>query len=141
MALPKFLEVFLPSRYNTSAMDVHNKYDKRVIIEEISNRGKTEHIKWLLKTYGTRELKQVLCDPTRGFWREKKLRYWANRLDVKIPKPLFDAAIFSLRPRPEVFKNYIRYMYKKGKIPKRTLKLWKDLGLSYSFMKDTKKIA
>lgn len=135
MALPKFLEPFLPS-YDISQMNLKDRYDKKLIIEAILNQGTMKEIKWLFKTYSLREIKNVLRDPGRGCWNERALNYWTKIFDIKIPKLIYDVAIFSLCPRPKLIMRYFNYLKKKGKIPKETLKIWR---MTEKLEKKTKK--
>ena len=123
MALPKFLQVFLPS-YDISKMDLRNPYDKKLIIEAILNRGEMKDVKWLFKTYSKREIKNVLRDPSRGCWRERSLNYWTNVLDVKLPDIVYKVAILSLHPDVSLLKRYFNYLKKQGKISRETLEAW-----------------
>lgn len=124
MALPKFLESFLPS-YDISKMELRDPYDKKLIIEAVLNRGAVKDIKWLFRTYNTREIKNVIGHPRRGCWQERKLNYWTKVLDVKIPELIYKVAIMSLTPRPKLMQRYFNYLKRKGKVPKETLKSWR----------------
>jgi len=115
--LPKFLQVFLPS-YDISVMDLRNKDDKKLIIEAILNRGEMKDVKWLFKTYSTREIKNVLRNPSRGCWRDRSLNYWTKILDVKLPEIVHQVAILSLHPDVNLMKRYFNYLKKRGKVPK-----------------------
>lgn len=126
MSLPKFLEPFLPSRFDTKEMDLRDPGDKWDIIEQVLNRGDIELIKWLFKTYTVREIKRVIEKPTRGFWDRSSLDLWLKALNVKLPKIIYEVAIFSLDPRPKIAMRYFNYLKRKGKVPKRTLKIWEQ---------------
>ncbi len=105
MALPKFLQTFLPS-YKISRMDLKNPYDKKLIIEAVLNRGNMKDLKWLFKVYNLREIKQVVKKPSRGVWRERALNYWLKIFDIKLPKIIYRTAIKSLRPDPKIMRRY-----------------------------------
>ena len=124
MPLPKFLEPFLPS-FDISKMDLKNPYDKKLIIEAILNRGTIKDIKWLFRTYSIREIKNVISHPRRGCWQERKLNYWTKVLDVQVPKLIYEVAIMSLCPKPQLIKRYFNYLKREGKVPKETLKSWR----------------
>lgn len=126
MALPKFLQVFLPP-YDIIKMDLRDSYDKKLIIEAILNRGEIKDVKWLFRTYGVHEIKNVVKNPSRGCWREKALNYWTKVLDVKVPKVIYQVAIMSLYPDIKLLKRYFNYLKKRGKISKSTLKRWRML--------------
>ena len=126
MALPKFLIPFLPS-YNISKMDLKDPYDKKLIIEAVLNRGTIKDIKWLFRTYSMSEIKSIIRNPRRGCWQERKLNYWTKILDIKPPKIIYDVAIFSLQPRPKLITRYFNYLKRKGKVPKETLRAWREI--------------
>jgi len=126
MPLPKFLEPFLPS-YDISKMNLRDRYDKKLIIEAILNQGTMKEIKWLFKTYSLREIKNVLRNPHRGCWDRRVLNYWTKIFDIKLPKIIYDVAIFSLEPRPKLIMRYFNYLKRKGRVPKETLKAWREI--------------
>jgi hypothetical protein len=126
MSLPKFLEPFLPS-YDISKMDLKNPHDKKLIIEAVLNQGTMKEIKWLFRTYSLREIKNVLKNPSRGCWDARVLNYWTKIFDIKIPKIIYDVAIFSLEPRPKLIMRYFNYLKRKGKVPKETLRVWREI--------------
>ena len=139
MPLPKFLEPYLPS-YDISKMDLKNPFDKKLIIEVVLNQGPMEKIKWLFKTYSVREIKNVLRNPRRGCWDTRVLNYWTKIFDIKIPKLIYDVAIFSLAPRPELMRRYFNYLKRKGKVPKETLKAWREIDKIEKLVKSQKDI-
>ena len=106
--LPKFLENFLSS-YDISKMDLYNPEDKREIITQILNYGDEKDIIWLFKTYDIAEIKEVISHPMRGCWQERALIYWTKILDIKLPKIIYETAIFSLNLRPKLMENYFQY--------------------------------
>lgn len=126
MPLPKFLEPFLPS-YDISKMDLYDPADKREIIIAILNQGDEKDLKWLLKTYSLKDIKEVLRDPGRGIWFRDVLYYWTKILNIKLPRIVFEAAIFDLNPRPKLIMRYFNYLKRKGRIPKETLKIWQEI--------------
>lgn len=107
MSLPKFLQSYLPS-YNLSQMDLNNPDDKREIITQILNYGDKRDIIWLFKTYNQSEIKKNILKPLRGYWQEKPLNYWLKISNLKIPKILYQVALFSLNPRPKLMRKYFR---------------------------------
>jgi len=126
MKLPKFLKAYLPS-YDISKMDLENPSYKKLIIEAILNQGGMKEIKWLFRTYNKREIKNVLKNPRRGCWDARVLNYWTRILDIKIPKIIYDVAIFSLIPKPKLIMRYFNYLKRMGKVPKETLKFWREV--------------
>ncbi len=107
MPLPKFLQNFLPS-YDISKMDLYDPWDKREIITQILNFGDKKDIIWLFKNYNLTEIKKIISQPMRGFWQERALNYWTKFLNLRLSKIVYQAAIFSLRPRPELMSQYFR---------------------------------
>lgn len=126
MALPKFLQFFLPS-YDISEMDLHDPYDKKLIIEAVLNRGTTKDIKWLFKTYSLREIKNVLRNPSRGCWDARVLNFWTKIFKIKIHPIVYEMAILDLNPNPEKWKRWLNFIKKRA--DKETLKRWKELGV------------
>lgn len=96
MAVPKFLQSALWS-YDVRRLDPQE--DRRYVIEQILNHGTWQQLKWLLKTYTTREIKQVLRNPSRGIWHDDVFNYWEKIWNVKVPKAARERALFSLEPR------------------------------------------
>jgi len=126
MSLPKWLQAYLPS-YDISKMDLHNPADKRETIISILNQGDEKDINWLFKTYSFKEIKAVIRNPGRGIWFEDVLYYWTKILNIKLPKIIFEAAVFSLEPRPKLIMKYFNYLKRRGEIPKRTLESWEEI--------------
>jgi len=120
-------------------MDLKNPFDKKLIIEVVLNQGPMEKIKWLFKTYSVREIKNVLRNPRRGCWDTRVLNYWTKIFDIKIPKLIYDVAIFSLAPRPELMRRYFNYLKRKGKVPKETLKAWREIDKIEKLVKSQKR--
>lgn len=126
MALPKFLQFFLPS-YDISKMELHDPYDKKLIIEAVLNRGDTSDIKWLFRTYKLREIKNVIKNPSRGCWDARVLNFWTKIFGIKIHPVIYEMAILDLNPNPEKQKRWFNFIKKRA--DKETLKRWKELGL------------
>ena len=126
MALPKFLQSFLPS-YDISKMDLRDPYDKKLIIEAVLNRGTMKDIIWLFKTYSVREIKNVLRHPQRGCWDARVLNYWTKFFGIKLPPIIYEMAIFNLNPQPEKWEKWLRYIIRNAS--KETRKRWQELGL------------
>lgn len=115
MPLPKFLQSYLPS-YNLSQMDLNNPDDKREIITQVLNYGDKRGIIWLFKNYNQLEIKKNILKPLRGYWQEKSLNYWLKISNLKIPKILYQVALFSLNPRPKLMKKYFQKVKNLNKI-------------------------
>lgn len=111
MALPKFLQPYLPS-YDISKIDLRDPTVKREIITQILNYGDKKDVLWLFRTYTPREIKWVISNPKRGCWQERALNYWTKIFNVKLHKVFYEAAILSLHPRPELMRRYFKLKQK-----------------------------
>lgn len=114
MALPKFLQTCLWS-YDISKMDPHDPSDKELIIQQVLNHGGSEALQWLFKTYKEEDIVKVVKNPRRGMWLPRVLNYWTKVLGVQVPKIIYEAALFSLHPRPALMGKYFKYMEKHKK--------------------------
>lgn len=126
MPLPKFLEPFLPS-YDISKMDLRDPSDKKLIIEAVLNEGAMKEIRWLFKTYGTKEIKNVLRNPSRGCWDARALNYWAKIFNIKTHPIIYEAAIIDLAPNAAKWHRWFNFAKKQAS--KATIQKWKELGL------------
>ena len=126
MPLPKFLESFLPS-YDISKMDLHNSYDKKLIIEAVLNYGTTKDIKWLFRTYSQREIKNVLRNPSRGCWQARVLNFWTKFFNIKVHPVVYEMAILDLNPNLEKWQRWFNFIKKKAS--QETLARWRNMGL------------
>jgi len=111
MALPKFLQSYLPS-YDISEMDLGRPEDKEEIITQILNYGSKKEILWLFSTYHLKEIKEVISHPKRGCWQERALNYWTKVFNIKLPRIIYEVAIFSLQPRPKLMRRYFKFKRK-----------------------------
>ena len=102
MSVPRFLQPYLAS-YNLSLLSL--KGDRDIIITQVLNSGDAEAIRWLLKFYTNKEIKEVLEKPTRGMWFRQSLSYWLKIYDVKISKSSFEISILDLNPRPRIYEK------------------------------------
>ncbi|MEA3464007.1 MAG: hypothetical protein U9R14_02960 [Patescibacteria group bacterium] len=98
MAIPKFLQSALWS-YNLENMDINNKADKRIIIEQILNFGTWKQLKWLINNCSWREIKQIIKNPSPGLWMEDSLNYWLIFFGIKLSNAKKEKAIFNLWPK------------------------------------------
>ena len=126
MALSKFLQPFLPS-YDISKMDLHDRYDKKLIIEAVLNQGTTKEIKWLFKTYGIQEIKNVIKNPSRGCWDARVLNFWTKFFGIKIHPIIYEMAILDLNPNLEKRERWFKFIRKNAS--KETKKRWQELGI------------
>lgn len=101
MALPKFLQSYLPS-YDLSLLDKDNAAVKREIITQVLNTGDDQAIRWLFKNCSLKEIKKVLHSPQRGCWFKDSLNYWTKILAVKIPPSARQKAVLELCPKENV---------------------------------------
>ncbi len=90
LRLPKSLNSILWS-YDLKNLSLER--DKEIIITQVLNYGLWDDIKWLLKTYGEDEIKEVVANPGRGRWWKKVLNFWVKILDIEIKKEVFENAI------------------------------------------------
>jgi len=111
MALPKFLQTYLPS-YDISKMDLHHPEDRQEIITQILNYGGRKDVLWLFRTYNPEEIKEVISHPKRGCWQERALNYWTKVFNIKLPRIIYEVAIFSLQPRPKLMARYFKFKQK-----------------------------
>lgn len=106
MALPKFLQPYLPS-YDLAKMDL--KQDKEIIITQVLNLGDDKAITWLFKSYAIADIKKVIQNPKRGMWHKKSLTYWQKIFDVKIDKTKKELASINLNhPSPALYKEFFK---------------------------------
>jgi hypothetical protein len=96
--IPSFLQSALWS-YDLSKMEVKDKSDKRIIIEQVLNYGTWEQVKWVTKNYSRKEIKDIVKSPSRGIWMDDALNYWLTLLNMKMPRPKRERALFSLDPK------------------------------------------
>ena len=108
--LPRFLQPILWS-YDISKMNTED--DKDIIIEQILNYGAEEELKWLIKTYRDRDIRNVLSHPSRGNWFPDVLNYWLNILNIKLDKDDYELAIRDLCPSPKRRKLIWRLLSKR----------------------------
>lgn len=95
MALPKFLQSALWS-YDLTKMNIKNKTDRKIIVEQILNHGTWKQLKWLRNQYSDKILKEIIQNPSRGIWHFDALNYWQIILGIKLPKQKIKRALFSL---------------------------------------------
>ncbi len=95
MPLPKFLQSALWS-YDISKMSPRKSRD--LIITQVLNHGNEKQLKWLFKTYTKEEIKEVVKNPWRGMWMKSVLNYWLMIFELKIPKHIYEKALFHLEP-------------------------------------------
>lgn len=111
MALPRFLQTYLPS-YNLTGLNL--KRDKDIIITPILDHGDTEAVRWLCSVYNLSDIKAVVKNPIRGMWFRPSLSYWKNILGIKIPKQKFELAILNLDPKPS---RYLKEFFERNVAP------------------------
>lgn len=88
--LPEFLQPCFPS-YDLDKLSMET--DKKLIITSILNKGEQKALDWLLKTYSTKEIKNTIKKPARGFWQKSVLKYWLNIFNFRLPEKIFQKAI------------------------------------------------
>lgn len=102
--LPKFLQSALWS-YDLAAFDLNNPFDKKLIIEQVLNFGTEEQVSWVLNNYSKDEIRNALKNPRRGMWYPESLNYWAQVVNVKIGRDVYERAIKNIYPSAQVFKH------------------------------------
>lgn len=95
--LPPFLQSALWS-YDLKKFDPKESGDKRIIISNILNHGTDQQVRWLLKNYSTREIKNVLKKPHRGSWWKESLNYWVKIFDLHLNPKDYAQAIQNIYP-------------------------------------------
>ena len=95
MALPKFLQPYLPS-YNLSQLRHDFPGVKEEIITQILNTGDDRAIRWLFTNYNLNEIKEAIKHPKKGVWFKNSLNYWAKILNIKTSPSSYKKAIFNL---------------------------------------------
>ena len=96
--LPKFLQSALWS-YDLNGLDLKNKADKRIVIEQILNYGNEKQLEWVLKNCSKNEIQEVIKNPKRGIWLEKALNLWSGFYQVRISEDKYQKAIMRLEPK------------------------------------------
>lgn len=96
MGVPSFLQSAL---WSIDVRTIDLKKDKHYIIEQVLNYGTWEQLKWLLKTYSVREIKQVFRHPSRGVWHDDVFNYWETLYHINVSKTARKRALFSLKPQ------------------------------------------
>ena len=126
MYLQKFLQTNLPP-CDISEKNAESSFNKQEIIATTLNQGDKKDLAWLFSTYRLNEIKAVVRNPGRGFWSRDALYCWTRVLSIKLPKVVFEAAIFDLNPRPNLMQRYFNYLKRMGKVSKTTLRIWKEI--------------
>ncbi len=74
--------------------------NKKILITQIFNRGDVKDIRWALRSYPRRVLKDCVENPLRGVWDEKSLNLFTGFFRVKLPKKRREASIQSIMLQP-----------------------------------------
>lgn len=89
-ALPKAIFQCLWS-YDPRSVDL--RADKELIIIQVLNFGSWQDLQWLLKQYSLGDIRAVVASPRRGRWTRQTLNYWTLKLNLRLPKPIYQRAV------------------------------------------------
>lgn len=96
MALPKFLQPYLPSydvtKFDKDAPGVFNE-----IVTQVLNLGDDKAVAWIFDNYTLGEIKNVVKNPQRGVWNEESLNYWKKILKISKVSD-YEKAILNINP-------------------------------------------
>jgi len=96
MALPKFLQPYIPS-YDISDIDKNSPGVSGEIITQVLNLGDDKAVSWVFDNYTLDEIRNVVKRPQKGVWNEESLNYWKEILKIgKVSD--YKAAIINIRP-------------------------------------------
>ncbi|KKR63681.1 hypothetical protein A2210_00480 [Candidatus Woesebacteria bacterium RIFOXYA1_FULL_40_18] len=96
MALPKFLQPYLPS-YDVTKLDKDAPSVSREIITQVLNLGDDRAVRWVFDNYTLDKIRNAVKNPQRGVWNEESLNYWSQVLKIeKIEN--YDQAILNMNP-------------------------------------------
>lgn len=95
MALPKYLQPYLPS-YNISQLQPYDSEVKKEIITQILNVGDDRAVHWVFTNYSLDEIKGAIQNPQKGIWFKNSLNYWTKILKIKIAPSAYKKATFNL---------------------------------------------
>ncbi|MDP3988804.1 MAG: hypothetical protein Q8P93_01055 [bacterium] len=63
--------------YDINQIDLKKRDHRIVLIKNVLNHGTMNAIIWLLQTFDTAELRQVITASSRSEWNEKSLALWS----------------------------------------------------------------
>ena len=69
-----------------------------LVITQVLNRGTLEAVRWIIRLYGMRAIRNVVKNPRRGLWFPSTLQFWLTFFRMSIKPSLFEAALFSVVP-------------------------------------------
>lgn len=92
MSLPKYLAPYLAS-YDLEMLDL--KKNKEIIITEILNKGDSQALKWLIKNYPEKDIKNTISNPINGSWFKSVLKYWLRIFTINLSPSQFNKAIIN----------------------------------------------
>lgn len=81
MALPKFLQPYLPS-YNIARLNKDDPGVPNEIITQVLNLGDEKAVAWIFDNYTINEIRNTVRNPQRGVWNEESLNYWKRILKI-----------------------------------------------------------
>ncbi len=81
MALPKFLQPYLPS-YNIAKLNKDDLGVSNEIITQVLNLGDEKAVAWIFDNYTINEIRNAVKKPQMGVWNEESLNYWSKILKI-----------------------------------------------------------
>ena len=96
MALPKFLQPYLPS-YDVTKLEKDIPGVSDEIITQVLNLGDDKAVAWVFDNYTLDEIKNVVKNPQRGVWNEESLNYWKKILKISKVSD-YEKAILNINP-------------------------------------------
>lgn len=96
MALPKFLQPYLPS-YDVTKFDKDAPGVSNEIVTQVLNLGDDKAVAWIFDNYTLGEIKNVVKNPQRGVWNEESLNYWKKILKISKVSD-YGKAILNINP-------------------------------------------
>jgi hypothetical protein len=95
MALPKFLQVYVPS-YDLSGLDIKSPGVSSEIITQVLNLGDDKAVAWVFDNYTLDEIRNVVKKPQKGVWSKESLNYWKKILKIDKVSD-YNAAVANIR--------------------------------------------
>lgn len=92
--IPGYVKAVLWS-YKINELDLIE--DREEIITRVLNYGDWEMVRWLFKTFGENEIKNVILHFRRGRWFEKVLNFWLTIFDIKPDEEILRKAVMDIR--------------------------------------------
>lgn len=104
--VPTFLKPYLWS-YDIRTLDLIANAE--TILTQVLNYGNWRAVRWVLDTYASATIRQVVAHPRRGQWFPQVLSLWTKVYRISLPPWLVTVAIRDLNPDPTRWKATERY--------------------------------